>query len=112
MATRPDIGRRRTHMPHYTGPLLTRSLLDAMLAARKRGEGVWTGSFDLGRSNDEVLLGTDHWQWRGQELPWPGKLKDRTLYYWDGEDFAPASRFGSGLYKLVPTEWGAPTPRS
>jgi predicted methyltransferase len=41
--------------------------------------------------------------------PWPGKLKDRTLYYWDGEDFAPISRYSGSLIKLVPTEWGAPT---
>ena len=96
-------------MPHYTGPLLTRSLLDAMLYARKQGTSHVQASFDLGRSEESVDLGNDGWQWRGQVFPWPQRLKDRTLYYWDGEDFVPASRFGSGLYKLVPTQWGAPT---
>ena len=36
-------------------------------------------------------------------------LKDRTIYYWDGDEFAPVSRFAGSLIKLVPTEWGAPT---
>ncbi len=96
-------------MTHYSGPLLTRPLLDAMLDAHRGGRPAWTGSLDLGRGSDEVLLEAGHWQWRGSDYPWPERLKDRTVYYWDGEDFAPASRFGSGLYKLVPTEWGAPT---
>lgn len=48
------------------------------------------------------------WQWRGQGYPYPGKLKERTLYFWD-EDFVPISRYSGALIKLVPTEWGAPT---
>src|SRR5690606_21195955 len=36
-------------------------------------------------------------------------LKARTINYWDGEEFAVVARFGSALYKLVPTDWGAPT---
>ncbi|HBN53763.1 MAG TPA: SAM-dependent methyltransferase [Stenotrophomonas sp.] len=96
-------------MTHYSGPLLTRALLDAMRDAHRRGSPAWTGSFDLGRSEDEALLEAGHWRWRGSDYPWPERLKDRTVYYWDGEDFAPASRFGTGLYKLVPTEWGVPT---
>ncbi|MEA5669480.1 MnmC family methyltransferase [Stenotrophomonas sp. MH1] len=96
-------------MPHYTGPLLTRPLLDQLQTALKKGASEATASFDLGRSQDPVGLAPDGWQWRGQAFPWPAKLKDRTLYYWDGEEFSPASRFGSGLYKLVPTDWGVPT---
>ncbi|MGH8082761.1 MAG: class I SAM-dependent methyltransferase, partial [Lysobacter sp.] len=41
--------------------------------------------------------------------PYPPALKDRTIYYWDGDDYAPVSRFSGSLIKLVPTEWGAPT---
>ena len=108
MAARFDTGPFH-RMTHYSGPLLTRSLSDALLTARKDGKATWTGSLDLGRSMDEVRLMDDHWQWRGHDFPWPERLKDRTLYYWDGTGFEPASRFGSGLYKLVPTEWGAPT---
>lgn len=96
-------------MPHYTGPLLTRPLLDTLQAAFKKGATEARASFDLGRNEDSVVLGSDGWQWRGQAFPWPSKLKDRTIYYWDGEDFSAASRFDSGLYKLVPTDWGVPT---
>ncbi|MBO7942803.1 hypothetical protein JTP77_043890, partial [Streptomyces sp. S9] len=41
--------------------------------------------------------------------PYPAALKDRTVYYWDGQDFAAVSRFAGSLIKLVPTSWGAPT---
>jgi uncharacterized protein len=96
-------------MPHYSGPLLTRDLAMALLAARDAGTGTWTGSVDLGRSSGEALLGADSWQWHGERYPYPEKLKDRTLYYWDGDEFAPISRYSGSLIKLVPTEWGAPT---
>ena len=96
-------------MPHYAGPLLTRPLAEALLDARKAGADTWTGSLDLGRSSGETQLGADAWEWRGQHYPWPGKLKDRTIYYWDGDEFASVSRYSGALIKLVPTEWGAPT---
>lgn len=96
-------------MSHYSGPLLTRPDADALLAARDAGTVEWTGSLDLGRSNDSATLQADVWHWKDQPYPFPGKLKDRTIYYWDGEDFAPVSRFSSSLIKLIPTEWGAPT---
>ncbi|WP_017915730.1 class I SAM-dependent methyltransferase [Xanthomonas sacchari] len=96
-------------MTRYSGPLLTRPLAAALLAARDAGAATWSGSLDLERSQGQALLGADRWQWQGREYQYPGKLKDRTLYYWDGEDFAAVSRFGGALIKLVPTEWGAPT---
>ncbi|WP_267095049.1 class I SAM-dependent methyltransferase [Xanthomonas sacchari] len=96
-------------MTRYSGPLLTRPLAVALLAARDAGAATWSGSLDLERSQGQALLGADRWQWQGREYQYPGKLKDRTLYYWDGEDFAAVSRFGGALIKLVPTEWGAPT---
>ncbi|MFC3551664.1 class I SAM-dependent methyltransferase [Lysobacter cavernae] len=96
-------------MPHYSGPLLTRLLAEALLAARDTGAGAWTGSLDLGRSNGDAVLATDAWQWRDQRYPYPDKLKDRTIYYWDGDDFAPVSRYSGSLIKLVPSEWRAPT---
>jgi predicted methyltransferase len=94
---------------HYSGPLLTRPVAEALLAARDAGAGEWMGSLDLGRSSDSALLQADVWRWKDRPYPFPGKLKDRTIYYWDGEEFAPVSRFSSSLIKLVPTEWGAPT---
>jgi len=94
-------------MPHYSGPLLTRDLAMALLAARD--SGTWTGSLDLGRCSGDALLKADSWQWRGVRYPYPEKPKDRTLYYWDGDEFAPISRYSGSLIKLVPTEWGVPT---
>jgi predicted methyltransferase len=96
-------------MPHYSGPLLTRELTAALLTARDAGASTWTGSLDLGRSSGEALLEADTWQWCGERYPYPEKLKDRTLYYWDGDEFMPISRYSGSLIKLVPTEWGAPT---
>ncbi|WP_266156665.1 class I SAM-dependent methyltransferase [Dyella silvatica] len=96
-------------MSHYSGPLITRTMVEPLLAARDAGAGEWVGSLDLGRSHGNASLQADSWQWRGQHYPYPHKLKDRTIYYWDGDEFAPASRFSGSLIKLVPTEWGAPT---
>lgn len=80
-----------------------------MLAARNGGADVWSGSLDLDRSVSEVILGRDDWQWRGASFPFAGKLKERTVYFWDGEAFSPVSRYSGSLIKLVPTHWGAPT---
>jgi predicted methyltransferase len=94
---------------HYSGPLLTCSVAETLLAARDAGANEWIGSLDLGRSNGNALLQTDAWQWKDCRYSYPHKLKDRTIYYWDGDEFAPVSRFSGSLIKLVPTEWGAPT---
>lgn len=96
-------------MPHYTGPLLTLPDAQALLAAREAGARSWTGSLDLGRSTGEAVLDADGWRWRDQAYPYPGKLKDRTIHYWDGEEFAAVSRYRGNLIKLVPTSWGPPT---
>lgn len=94
---------------HYSGPLLTRPIAEALLAARAAGAGEWIGSLDLGRSNGSASLRADALEWQGQRYPYPPTLKDRTIYVWDGDEFAPVSRFSGSLIKLVPTEWGAPT---
>lgn len=96
-------------MPHYTGPLLTRDIATALLAARDAGSTSWTGSFDLGRSQSSAMLSADGWRWHDRDHPYPSRLKDRTIYYLDDGDFEPVSRFSGSLIKLVPTEWGAPT---
>ncbi|MEO8779636.1 MAG: SAM-dependent methyltransferase [Rhodanobacter sp.] len=96
-------------MSHYAGPLLTRPVADALLAARDAGAHAWIGSLDLGHSRAQVALAAPSWTWRDVHYPYPHKLKDRTIYFHDGEDFAPAARFSGSLIKLVPTEWGAPT---
>jgi uncharacterized protein len=94
---------------HYTGPLLTLELAASLAAARDASAGAWRGSLDLTRSQGEAVLETDAWQWQGCRYPYAQGLKDRTIYYWDGDGFAPAARFSGSLIKLVPTEWGVPT---
>jgi uncharacterized protein len=96
-------------VPHYSGPLLTRLVAASLLTARDANTDEWMGSLDLDRSHGKATLLVDTWEWRGQRYPYPHKLKDRTIYYWDGDEFAPVSRFSGSLIKLVPTEWGAPT---
>jgi predicted methyltransferase len=96
-------------MSHYSGPLLLRAIAEALLAARDAGASEWTGSLDLGISFGNASLQPDAWHWRGESYPYPQQLKDRTIYYWDIDAFAPASRFAGSLIKLVPTDWGAPT---
>jgi len=96
-------------MPRYTGPLLTRDLLERLRAALVRHERCAEESLDLGLSRSVVALSSDGWQWRGRDYPWPEGLKDRTIYFWNGEDFAPLQRYAGSLIKLVPTEWGTPT---
>lgn len=96
-------------MARYAGPLITRPLAEALRAARDAGDESWRGSLDLGRSEDDVALAPDAWSWRGVRYPYPERLKDRTIHYWDGEGFVPASRYAGALIKLVPTGWGPPT---
>ena len=96
-------------MTHYRGPLLTRSLAEALRRAQAAGESRLLASFDLGRSESEAVLDAEGWTLQGTRYPWPGELKDRTLYWFDGQAFSAVSRFAGALIKLVPTEWGAPT---
>ena len=56
-----------------------------------------------------VQVDTDGWTFGVQRFAHLQRCKDRTIYYWDGEEFAAVSRYSGALIKLVPTEWGAPT---
>ena len=93
----------------YSGPLLTRDTASALRQAWQENNSRWTGSLDLGRSQGEAILAADYWQWGGASYPYPERLKDRTLYWFDGHDWEPVSRYAGSLIKLVPTEWGVPT---
>ncbi|TCZ89073.1 SAM-dependent methyltransferase [Lysobacter sp. N42] len=96
-------------MPRYSAPLLTHHDAAALRTARDRREASWEGSLDLGRSTDIARLHAEAWEWRGVAYPYPEGLKDRTLYYWTGDGFAPVARYAGSLIKLVPTGWGVPT---
>jgi uncharacterized protein len=95
------------------GPLLTKEVHDALLAASKspprtRGSSLEV-SLDLGRSLTSVEPAADGWNWQGQRFPYLATCKDRTIYHWTEGEFQPVQRFTKSLIKLVPTEWGPPT---
>jgi uncharacterized protein len=96
-------------MPHYTGPLLTRELLDRLVAAREGGAATLTLSLDLGRSERTVAVAATGFEWNGGHYPWPSVLKDRTIYVFSGGEWSPLQRYAGSLIKLVPTEWGTPS---
>jgi predicted methyltransferase len=90
-------------------PLLTLPIHDALLAARAAGVPAIDCSLDLGRTVSHIEIGASEWRFDSRAFPYLQSCKDRTIYYWSGDDFEPASRFGGSLIKLVPTQWGAPT---
>lgn len=90
-------------------PLLTLKVHDALRAALLAGAKQIACSLDLDRSTTEVGTGAGEWTWNGRGFPYLDACKDRTVYYWTGADFQPASRFAGSLFKLVPTQWGPPT---
>ena len=92
-----------------SSPLLTAAVRTALIAARDRGDPSIECSLDLDRSRVTVALTPEGWRHAERTFPYPASLKDRTIYYWDGGDYLPASRYTNALVKLVPTEWGAPT---
>ena len=90
-------------------PLLTLIQHHALLSARAQGLTSIDCTLDLDRSRTTVSIGASHWSWQGNDYPYLERCKDRTIYYWTGEDFAPVQRYGNALIKLIPTPWGAPT---
>ena len=91
------------------GPLLTLEVHDALRAAARAGKPRLECSLDLGRALTSVDIDTEAWRWQGTSYPYLAKCKDHTIYFWDGDSFAPVARFTQALVKLVPTQWGAPT---
>jgi predicted methyltransferase len=91
------------------GPVLTLQTVETLRGAALAGAATIECSLDLQRSTMMVEVSSAGWIWKGQRFPFPGNCKDRTIYYWGGESFQPASRFATSLIKLVPTDWGPPT---
>ena len=93
----------------YTGPLLTLSVHERLLEALRAGGAEAECSLDLERTRTNVELSESCWTWRAQRFPYLSVCKERTIYYWSGEQFEPIARYTTSLIKLVPTQWGAPT---
>ena len=91
------------------GPLLTLKVHEALRTAARSGISAVECSLDLDRSRTSVEVSANQWRWQGASYPFLPACKDRTIYYWAGEEFAPVARYTNSLIKLVPTEWGAPT---
>jgi predicted methyltransferase len=91
------------------GPLLTKKVHDALLAAAQAGAGAVECSLDLERTRVSVQVDTDGWTFGGQRFAYLRRCNDRTIYHWTGSEFEPVSRFTTSLVKLVPTDWGPPT---
>jgi uncharacterized protein len=91
------------------GPLLTADTQSRMMQALRDGAAHCECSLVLGLTVHPVGLTPQGFTWHDSRYPWPTALKDRTIYYWDGSGFAPASMYAGSLIKLVPTQWGAPT---
>jgi uncharacterized protein len=90
-------------------PLLTLKVHDALRAAAERGLTSVECSLDLDRSVTRVEIEPTQWLWQGHAFPYLDNCKDRTIYYWADGTFQRAERFTTSLFKLVPTQWGAPT---
>jgi uncharacterized protein len=90
-------------------PALTLSVLEQLRAAVRNGASSVECSLDLNRSTTSVDVSSDGWIWNERRFPYPERCKERTIYYWTGEAFAPIARYSSSLIKLVPTQWGPPT---
>ncbi len=95
--------------PAPTQPLLTQEVTRKLVVARDRSEPRITVSLDLGKTTATVEPGIDGWLWQRTRYPYPEKVKERTVYGWNGTSFEAVSRFSGSLIKLVPTEWGPPT---
>ena len=91
------------------GPLLTRKVHDALLAAASAGAATVECSLDLERTTVTVPVDADGWTFEGRRFAHLPRCKERTIYHWTGEEFEPVSRFTTSLIKLVPTDWGPPT---
>ena len=91
------------------GPLLTASVLEALLTARRAGVATVACSLDLQRSRSVVSVHEAFWEWQARRFAYPARLKPRTIYHFENDIFQPVARYSSSLIKLIPTDWGPPT---
>jgi predicted methyltransferase len=86
-------------------PILSRDVAERLL----RSEESCTCSLDLGKTLVTVHTDPQGWHHNGARFPHAPGLKERTLYWFDGDEWTPVARHGQSFIKLVPTGWGAPT---
>jgi predicted methyltransferase len=91
------------------GPLVTRKVYDALVAAAHAGDATIECSLDLERTTVTVAVDADGWEAAGMRYPHLTACKERTIYRWTASGFEPLTRFSTALAKLVPTTWGPPT---
>src|SRR5207244_3811435 len=91
------------------GPLLTLEVHEALRTAARSGIAAVECWLYLDQSRTSVEVSEHLWRWQGASYPFLPACKDRTIYYWAGQEFAPVARYTNSLIKLVPTQWGAPT---
>ena len=96
-------------LPAPASPLLTLHEAQLLETARRGGMQRIECSLDLHKSTAQIEISPDDWGWHDRRFPYLDKCKERTIYWWSGSAFEPASRFAGSLIKLVPTEWGPPT---
>ena len=95
--------------PPPVPPLLTLDVVERVLKAFKHGTLRVAVSLDLGRS-EQLVMPAEDGLWRdGVPMPFPERVRERTIYAWADGAWTPVSRCGTSLYKLVPTPWGPPT---
>lgn len=92
-----------------TAPLITLEINDRLLAAVKAGHAVAECSVDLGRTQTTTQVDATGFWCAGQHYPFVENCRDRTIYHWTGDAWAPVQRYSGALIKLVPTAWGPPT---
>jgi len=93
----------------HSTPLLTAKVHERLVAALQAGLPSVECSLDLDRTVTFVEVRAACWSAGGRIFPYLQACKPRTIYYWTGDTFEPASRYAGSLVKLVPTEWGPPT---
>lgn len=91
------------------GPLITLKEHTQLLRAAQACSATLECSLDLGRSITTVTVHDRGWVWQGQAFPYLERCKERSIYYWNGDQFEEVSRYRHALIKLVPTPWGPPT---
>jgi predicted methyltransferase len=104
-------------MSRLRSPLLTRDVLEGLRDALARGDAAWRGSLDAGRTESDIALDAEGFDWGGSRWPWPAPddaFKDRSFYAAlplasGGTGWQPVQRFSRALIKLIPTDWGPPT---